>query len=133
MPSIRALQAQELIAGPAPLGKKVIVVGDLNSDVPGVQPGDEQAFQTMLSGGFRDVGTTDPLSCCVSNLFSVAAERVRPPGRPRAHEREEQEGEAGSRSKVTGRSPVNGIYDSDHAGRRQHPARSLSAAESRGA
>lgn len=121
-PSVRALQAQELIAGPTgaygegpAFGKKVIVVGDLNSDVPGVKPGDEQAFQTMLDGGFHDLGTTDPLSCCVSNLFASPptefdhrVDHVLTNAKRKKVKRVE--------AKVTGRAPVNGIYDSDHAG-----------------
>ncbi len=121
-PSIRALQAQELTsgstnpygAGPA-VGKKVIVVGDLNSDVPGVKPGDEQAFQTMLDAGFRDLGTTQPLSCCVSNLFGSPdtefdhrVDHILTNAKKKKVKR--------VKAKVTGRTPVNGVYDSDHAG-----------------
>jgi endonuclease/exonuclease/phosphatase family metal-dependent hydrolase len=114
VPSIRAQQAQELTQGPA-VGKKVIVVGDLNSDVPGVKPGDEQAFQTMLDAGFRDLGTTKPLSCCVSNLFTS------PPSEfdhrvdhvlTNAPKKKVTE----LTSSVTGLEQANGIYDSDHAG-----------------
>ena len=122
VPSIRALQAQELISGPTgpygegpAFGKKVIVVGDLNSDVPGVKPGDEQAFQTMLSGGFRDRGTTDPLSCCVSNLFTSPptefdhrVDHVLAKAKRKKVKR--------LKATVTGLAQVNGIYNSDHAG-----------------
>ena len=122
VPSIRALQAQELTSAPTSpygegpaFGKKVIVVGDLNSDVPGVKPGDAQAFQTMLDAGFRDLGTTDPLSCCVANLFTSAptefdhrVDHVLTNAKKKQVKR--------VKAKVTGRTPANGIYDSDHAG-----------------
>ena len=113
-PSIRAQQAAELVAGPANAGK-VILLGDFNSNVPGVQPGDEQAFQTLLDGGFRRKVTSDPLSCCVSDLFNA------PPS-----EFDHQVDHILSnkpnkkvkllKSSVSGLERVNGIYNSDHAG-----------------
>ncbi|HEX5955698.1 MAG TPA: endonuclease/exonuclease/phosphatase family protein, partial [Solirubrobacterales bacterium] len=50
VPSIRAQQAMEVLAGPASK-KRTIMLGDFNSNVPGVQPGDEQAFQVILDAG----------------------------------------------------------------------------------
>ncbi len=113
-PSIRAQQAAELVAGPANAGK-VILLGDFNSNVPGVQPGDEQAFQTLLDAGFKRKVTSDPLSCCVSDLFNA------PPS-----EFDHQVDHILSnkpnkkvkllKSSVSGLERVNGIYNSDHAG-----------------
>jgi hypothetical protein len=114
VPSIRALQAQELLAGPAN-ANKVIVVGDLNSNVPGVKPGDEQAYQVMLDGGFTERSTSNPLSCCVSSVIS---------GNPAEFDHqvdhimtnESKKKVKLRKSVVTGLEPVNGFFDSDHAG-----------------
>ena len=76
IPSIRSLQAQE-IAGialdPYYGGERpVILLGDFNSDVrTKVQQGDAQAYQAMLDAGFTERSTHDPLSCCVSDLFTA--------------------------------------------------------------
>jgi hypothetical protein len=114
VPSIRALQAQELAVGPA-AANKVILVGDLNSNVPGVKPGDEQAYQVMLDAGFTDRSTSEPLSCCVSSVisgnpaeFDHKVDHVmtnQPPKKVKL-----------VKSVVTGLEPVNGFFDSDHAG-----------------
>ncbi|MGH2988018.1 MAG: endonuclease/exonuclease/phosphatase family protein [Solirubrobacterales bacterium] len=112
-PSIRAQQATEAVNGPASK-KRTIMLGDFNSDVPGVKPGDEQAFQVILDAGFARRATDDPLSCCVSNLFTS----------PRSefdHQVDHIVSNMGKKAKlvnssVTGREQVNGIYDSDHAG-----------------
>jgi hypothetical protein len=114
VPSIRALQAQELASGPA-AANKVILVGDLNSNVPGVKPGDEQAYQVMLDAGFTERSTSDPLSCCVSSVIS---------GNPAEFDHQVDHVMTNqSRRKVklvesvvTGLEPVNGFFDSDHAG-----------------
>ena len=113
VPSIRAQQAAELVAGPAS-PERTIILGDFNSDVPGVQPGDEQAFQTLLDAGFERRATSDPLSCCVSDLFSSPPSEF-------DHQVDHIVTNMGDQvelvnSTVTGLSPVNGIYNSDHAG-----------------
>jgi Endonuclease/Exonuclease/phosphatase family len=110
-PSIRALQAQELLAGPAS-PKRSIILGDFNSNVPGVQPGDEQAYQTLLDGGFSERSDA-PLSCCVNDLFA--------PTNTFDHQVDHVMTNMGkkvklARSVVTGTTQVNGIYNSDHAG-----------------
>ena len=118
-PSIRALQAQELTSGggaygegPAS-GKKVIIVGDFNSNVPGVQPGDEQAFQVLLDAGFMRRSTLNPPSCCVPSVIT---------GPPTEFDHVVDHVMANYRkaklvkSEVTGLQPVNGYYNSDHAG-----------------
>ena len=75
IPSIRSLQAQEMAAialDPYYGGERpVILLGDFNSDVrTKVQPGDAQAYQALLDAGFTERSTHDPLSCCVSDLFT---------------------------------------------------------------
>ncbi|MFL5869787.1 MAG: hypothetical protein ACJ75R_01805 [Solirubrobacterales bacterium] len=122
-PSIRALQAQELIAGmsgpygegPGGGSRKVILVGDLNSNVPGVKPGDEQAYQAMLDGGFTERSTSIPPGCCVPSVLT---------GPPSAFDHQVDHVMTNQptkkvklvRSEVTGLTPMNGFYDSDHAG-----------------
>ena len=114
VPSIRAQQAAELLAGPAK-AKKAIILGDFNSNVPGVQPGDEQAYQTLLDGGYTERSTSNPLSCCVSNLFTS------PPSEfdhqvDHIMTNQSRKKVKLVNSSVTGLEQVNGIYNSDHAG-----------------
>ena len=112
-PSIRAQQASEVVSGPASK-KRTIMLGDFNSDVPGLRPGDEQAFQVILDAGFKRRATNDPLSCCVDNLFTS------PPSEWN-HQVDHIVTNMGNKAKlvkssVTGLEQVNGIYNSDHAG-----------------
>jgi endonuclease/exonuclease/phosphatase family metal-dependent hydrolase len=120
-PSIRALQAQELTSaggtyteGPAS-AKKTILVCDCNSDDDTVQPDDRQAYQVLLDAGFTERSTNDPLSCCVSDLFTAPATEF-------DHQVDHiMSNQSTSKvklanSSVTGLAQVNGIYDSDHAG-----------------
>ena len=111
-PSIRAQQAAELLAGPAS-PKRTIIVGDFNSDVPGVQPGDEQAYQTLLNGGFEDRTVNAEATCCINDLFA--------PTNTFDHQVDHVMTNMGKKVKLvnsqsTGKTPVNGIYNSDHAG-----------------
>ena len=118
-PSIRALQAQELTSGggtyaegPAS-GKKVVLVGDFNSNVPGVQPGDQQAFQTLLDAGFSRRSTQVPASCCVpSVLTGPATEFDHVVDHVLSNSRKVKQ----VKSSVTGLTPANGYFNSDHAG-----------------
>jgi Endonuclease/Exonuclease/phosphatase family len=119
---IREAQAEELIApgGPATGSQPVILLGDLNSDtVTPLKPGDELADQALLDAGFVDVSTYNPLGCCleadvlsedgggdvtqfdhkVDHVMTNAPDVVRL-----------------RRSQVTGLKPMNGFWDSDHAG-----------------
>jgi hypothetical protein len=111
-PSIRAKQAQELLDGPAS-NRKSIILGDFNSDVPGVKPGDEQAYQTLLDGGFDERSLDKPITCCFNDLFA--------PTNTLDHQVDHVMTNMGRKvrlvnSSATGTTPSNGIYDSDHAG-----------------
>jgi endonuclease/exonuclease/phosphatase family metal-dependent hydrolase len=118
-PSIRALQASELVAlfGPTTTDRPVVLVGDLNSDDDTVAPGDQQAYRVLLEGGFVERSTGTPLSCCIESSYDLttgtAAEfdhqvdhvMTNAPDTVRLVE-----------SFVTGRRMHNGYWDSDHAG-----------------
>jgi len=111
-PSIRAQQAQELVNGPAS-GRKVVLLGDFNSNVPGVQPGDEQAFQVLRGAGFKRRSTQNPPSCCVPSVITgPASEFDHVVDHILANHRKIKR----VRSEVTGLEPVNGYFNSDHAG-----------------
>ena len=73
MPSVRAQQAAELVApgGPATSNLPVVLVGDLNSDDDTVEPGDQQAYRTLLEAGMgeRSTGTR---SAAASNRACLA-------------------------------------------------------------
>jgi len=121
VPSIRALQAGELVAkdGPATTSLPVILLGDLNSDDDTVEAGDRQAYQTLVKAGLRERSTDEPLSCCLkSSLLAVGAGGA-------VADFDHQVDHVMTRdpkkvklisSAVTGRQPVNGFWDSDHAG-----------------
>lgn len=121
VPSIRSLQARELVApgGPATGDLPVVLVGDLNSDDDTVSPGDQQAYRALLEAGFVERSTDDPLSCCLdSSLLAVGA------GGSEAdfdHQVDHiMTNEPGlitlQDSEVSGIQPVNGFWNSDHAG-----------------
>jgi len=120
-PAIREAQARELVApgGPAARrGTPVVLIGDLNSDDDTVFGGDRLAYQALLAAGFVERSTADPLSCCLNtgiltgNLGSVA---------DFDHQVDHVMTDSPTSvtlvgSAVTGRQPVNGYWDSDHAG-----------------
>lgn len=122
VPSVRAQQAAELVApdGPATSKLPVILVGDMNSDTrTAVQPGDGQAYETLLKGGMRERSTYKPLGCCLETPLLPVADggaasqfdhkvdhiMTRDPRQVKL-----------VTSSVTGRKPQNGFWDSDHAG-----------------
>jgi endonuclease/exonuclease/phosphatase family metal-dependent hydrolase len=122
VPSIRALQAGELVApsGPATSPLPVILVGDMNSDTKtAVQPGDGQAYEALVKGGMRERSTYEPLGCCLDTALLPVADggaasqfdhkvdhiMTRDPSQIKLVS-----------SSVTGRKPTNGFWDSDHAG-----------------
>ncbi len=121
VPSIRALQAGELVAagGPATTGLPVILVGDLNSDDDTVEPGDQQAYRTLLAAGMRERSTDTPLGCCLnSSLLAVGAGgSIADFNHQVDHVMTRDPKEIKLKASfVTGRQPVNGFWDSDHAG-----------------
>ncbi|HVW47278.1 MAG TPA: hypothetical protein VHA76_09510 [Solirubrobacterales bacterium] len=122
VPSIRARQAAELVApdGPATSKLPVILVGDMNSDTKtAVQPGDGQAYETLVKAGMRERSTYQPLGCCLDTALLPVADggsasqfdhkvdhiMTRDPQQVKL-----------VKSSVTGRKPANGFWDSDHAG-----------------
>jgi endonuclease/exonuclease/phosphatase family metal-dependent hydrolase len=122
VPSIRAQQAAELVAPNGPLTSKLptILVGDLNSDTKtAVQPGDGQAYETLVKAGMRERSTYEPLGCCLKTSLLPVADggaasqfdhkvdhiMTRDPKQVKL-----------VKSSVTGRKPANGFWDSDHAG-----------------
>lgn len=121
VPSIRAQQAAELVepGGPATSSLPVILVGDLNSDVPTeTAPGDGQAYRVLLHAGFRERSTYQPLGCCISeshfDLRSGTASEF-------DHKVDHVMTNAPKRvklisSSLTGRKMKRGYWDSDHNG-----------------
>jgi len=121
VPSIRALQAAELVApgGPATGSLPVILVGDLNSDDDTVSPGDQQAYRVLLEAGFVERSTNNPLGCCLES--SLLAEGAGGSVSDFDHQVDhvmtnDPAGIGLESSEVTGLLPVNGLWDSDHAG-----------------
>jgi endonuclease/exonuclease/phosphatase family metal-dependent hydrolase len=121
VPSIRSLQAAELVApgGPATGSLPVVLVGDLNSDDDTVAPGDQQAYRVLLEAGFVERSTNDPLSCCLNK--SLLAENAGGKVTDFDHQVDHvmTNDPAGIKledSGVTGLLPVNGFWNSDHAG-----------------
>lgn len=122
--AIREAQAKELVhkgnVGD-PKGKlPVVLVGDFNSDDNTVSAtnGDRLAYQALTKAGYSERSTGDPLGCClntdiltdeqgsvddfdhqVDHILTDAPKQVKL-----------------SDSSVTGLAPVNGYWDSDHAG-----------------
>ncbi len=121
VPSIRALQAAELVApgGPATGDLPVILVGDLNSDDDTVSPGDQQAYRVLLEAGMVERSTNNPLGCCLNSslLAEGAGGSVADFDHQVDHVMTNDPSEISLQSSaVTGLLPVNGFWDSDHAG-----------------
>jgi len=84
-----------------------------------VQPGDGQAYETLVKAGMRERSTYKPLGCCLDTALLPVADggaasqfdhkvdhiMTRDPKQVKE-----------VNSSVTGRSPQNGFWDSDHAG-----------------
>jgi hypothetical protein len=121
VPSIRALQAGELVApgGPATGTLPVVLLGDLNSDDDTVAPGDQQAYAVLVNAGFVERSTNVPLSCCLKSslLAEGAGGSVADFDHQVDHVLTNDPGDITLEdSEVTGLLPVNGFWSSDHAG-----------------
>jgi endonuclease/exonuclease/phosphatase family metal-dependent hydrolase len=120
---VRLAQAQQLVApgGPATGPLPVVLVGDLNSDVKtAIKPGDGKANQALLQSGFRERSTSDPLSCCLNTAvltYPGGGGQVSDFDHKVDHIMTNDPQHVGLvNSAVTGRQPINGFWDSDHAG-----------------
>jgi endonuclease/exonuclease/phosphatase family metal-dependent hydrolase len=120
-PFVREAQAGELVApdGPATSDLPVILVGDLNSDDDTVTFPNTLAYELLLDAGMVPISTDEPLSCCLNSSFLGDADpdditdfdhqvdhiMTRDPHNVLLRH-----------SEVTGLEPVNGFWNSDHAG-----------------
>jgi endonuclease/exonuclease/phosphatase family metal-dependent hydrolase len=122
VPSIRAQQAAELASPTGPLTSDypTILVGDLNSDTKtAVQPGDGQAYETLVKAGMRERSTYEPLGCCLaSSLLAVGSGGAVSQFDHKVDHIMTRDPKSVKlvNSSVTGRQPQNGFWDSDHAG-----------------
>ncbi len=117
-PSIRAMQAAELVAagGPVSGDVPVVLVGDLNSDDDTVVPDDQQAYRVLLEAGLVERSTGDPLSCCIAS-YDLTTGTASEFDHQVDHIMTNAPNAVGLViSTVTGRSMNNGYWDSDHAG-----------------
>ena len=120
---IREAQAKELIqkGGPATGKLPVILVGDLNSDIKTpLKPGDQLADAALLRAGFQERSRYTPLSCCLNSAVLTF-----PGGHGKASDFNHKVDHIMTNdpkqirlvdSTVTGRQPLHGLWDSDHAG-----------------
>jgi endonuclease/exonuclease/phosphatase family metal-dependent hydrolase len=119
---VREAQAQELFkhGGPASGSLPVILVGDLNSDTKTpIKPGDELADKALLGAGFKELSTYHPLGCCLNAdvLATGGGASVSDFDHKVDHVMTDTPKKVKLiKSSVTGRQPVNGFWDSDHAG-----------------
>jgi len=120
-PNIRAAQAAELVApgGPATSDLPVVLLGDLNSDDDTVEGADRLAYEVLLAAGMVERSTNDPLSCCIdSSLLAVGAGGNEDDFDHQVDHVMTRDPDLVTlqRSTVTGIQPVNGFWNSDHAG-----------------
>ena len=120
-PLVRQAQAAELVApgGPATSKRPVVLLGDLNSDDDTVEGADRLAYETLLAAGFVERSTDEPLSCCLAS--SLLAEGGGGSVADFDHQvdhvmTDDPEGIGLAYSRVSGLEPVNGFWNSDHAG-----------------
>jgi endonuclease/exonuclease/phosphatase family metal-dependent hydrolase len=115
---IRLAQAQQLVGpGGAATGKRVILIGDINSDDDTVQPnGDQDAYLALLAAGFSPrTKTTPPLSCCLEDNLLVAGS-VADFDHQVDHILVNTKKIKLVSSTFTGLAPVSGLWPADHAG-----------------
>jgi len=120
-PLVRAAQAGELAApgGSATSKSPVILVGDLNSDDNTVAGADRLAYETLQKAGFVERSTDKPLGCCLKSslLAAGAGGSVSDFDHQVDHVMTNDPRHVALWwSDVTGLLPVNGFWDSDHAG-----------------
>jgi endonuclease/exonuclease/phosphatase family metal-dependent hydrolase len=118
---IREAQAKQLVAagGPATGKLPVILLGDMNSDTTTeVKPGDGLAYRALLAGGFVRRAAAKPFTCCLNTgILTVAGGgKVSDFDHTVDHVMTDVKKVKLLSSIVTGRKPVNGFWDSDHAG-----------------
>jgi endonuclease/exonuclease/phosphatase family metal-dependent hydrolase len=120
--AVREAQAKELVAsdGPATSKLPVILLGDLNSDTKTeVKPGDGLAYRAMLNAHFVERATAKPRACCLNqSLLTVAGGGL---AKDFDHNVDHVMTNSAKKvtllsSTVTGLKPLNGFWDSDHAG-----------------
>ena len=120
-PLIRQAQAAELVAptGPATSELPVVLLGDLNSDDDTVEGADRLAYETLLAAGMVERSTDDPLSCCLdSSLLEVGKGGSEADFDHQVDHIMTRDPETVTLvdSEVSGIQPVNGFWNSDHAG-----------------
>jgi endonuclease/exonuclease/phosphatase family metal-dependent hydrolase len=119
---VRQAQAKELVAarGAARSKLPVVLLGDLNSDVKTeVKKGDGLAYRALLNAKFGERSTYNPLGCCLNaDVLTVSGG-----GKRSDFDHKVDHVMTSSPKKVkllsstiTGLTPVNGFWDSDHAG-----------------
>jgi endonuclease/exonuclease/phosphatase family metal-dependent hydrolase len=120
---IREAQAKELIVGGGAASSRklpVILLGDLNSDVKTeVKKGDGLAYRALLDAKFVERSTYNPLGCCLNaDVLTTSGG-----GKPGDFNHKVDHVMTNKPKKVkllsstiTGLTPVNGFWDSDHAG-----------------
>jgi endonuclease/exonuclease/phosphatase family metal-dependent hydrolase len=118
---VRQAQARELFkAGGPATGNLVILVGDLNSDKQTeVKPGDALAYKALLGAGFVERSTSNPLGCCLKADVLTTSGGAKLSDFDHKVDHVMTNAPAAVRlvdSSVTGRSPLNGFWGSDHAG-----------------
>ena len=120
-PLVRQAQAAELVAptGPATSDLPVVLLGDLNSDDDTVEGADKLAYETLLAAGMVERSTNNPLSCCLeSSLLEVGKGGSEADFDHQVDHIMTRDPEVVTLvdSEVSGIQPVNGYWNSDHAG-----------------
>ncbi|HEX6228978.1 MAG TPA: endonuclease/exonuclease/phosphatase family protein [Solirubrobacterales bacterium] len=118
-PVVRLEQAEELAAGPAMSSLPVVLVGDLNSDDDTAVGPNTLAYNFLIGAGFANRSTDEPLSCCLDS--SLLAEGAGGSVADFDHQVDhiltrDPDVIKLKNSLVTGLEPVNGFWNSDHAG-----------------